>query len=278
MNLKRKVLFSAYTMLKQFQLIDRLNQDKHFANIVTYHRVNNYDNSQLTTPVKEFDRMMRQLSNDYNVISLYELIDQLNNKRSIEPKTVVITFDDGYKDNYECAASILNHYKLPATYFITSGYINTNKVFEWDRNSSVKHPLMTWGEVRELSNMGFDIGAHTVNHINLGKASNTIARDEIKGSKTRIEDEINKEINLFAYPFGGKDYIRSEIIDIVKEEGLACCCSNYGGKVTGNSNLYNLHRIPTYPNTIELMMELDNLMTFYDGRMSFNFRKTMNSY
>jgi len=273
MKLKRNLLYSAYRVLKKIQYIDRMNENNHIANIVTYHRVNNYDEESLTVQVDEFDRMMHQICSNYNVISLHTLIEQIKNKRAIEPKTVVITFDDGYKDNYQYAAPILDKYQIPATFFIASGYINTDKVFEWDRNSKVRHPMMTWDEVRELSQMGFDIGAHTMNHINLGKAPINIARNEIKGSKTHIEKEINKQIKLFAFPFGRKDCIRDEIIEVVKEEGLACCCSNYGGKVIDDNNLYNLCRIPTYTNTIELTMELDNFMTYYDGKMSINFKK-----
>jgi peptidoglycan/xylan/chitin deacetylase (PgdA/CDA1 family) len=195
---------------------------------------------------------------------------RIKNKETLDPKTVVITFDDGYKDNLLNAVPILKKYNIPATFFITSGYINTDNTLSWDKKSVVKHPLMTWDEVRELVRMGFDIGAHTVNHINLGEASLDTARKEITRCKSHIEMEIDKEINTFAFPFGKRNCIRDEVIKIIKEVGFDCCCSAYGGKVTKDTDLYNLYRIPMYPNTIELLMELDNFMIYFEGKMNIN--------
>ena len=118
--------------------------------------------------------------------------------------------------------------------------------------------------------MGFDIGAHTVNHVDLGSVSLDIAKDEILGSKRQIEKHTETEIKLFAYPFGRKECIREEVAKIVEEAGFECCCSGYGGKVVNSSNLYHLPRIPSYPTEIELTMELDNFMTYYDNKMRIN--------
>lgn len=267
MNIKREILFRSYRFFRKCGYLDKLNQDKHYANIITFHRVNNKSDA-LTIDIKKFDKMMKIVSKNYRVISLQSLIAKLNQDETLESNTVVITFDDGYQDNYKYAAPILRKYNLPATFFITTGYIGTDRIFDWDKESEFIHPNMTWDEVCSLSNMGFDIGAHTVNHVNLGSVSLDIAKNEILQSKLDIEEKLQKEIKLFAYPFGRKDCVNDEVIKIIKEVGFECCCSNYGGKVTKYSSNYNLHRIPAYPTTLELQMELDNYMTFYDGSMS----------
>ena len=116
--------------------------------------------------------------------------------------------------------------------------------------------------------MGFEIGAHTVTHADLGVVSLEEARREIQLSKKHIELELGKRVTSFAFPFGRRTSCKPEVSTIVKEEGYACCCSGYGGKVTEQSDLFNLFRIPMYPNTTELLMEIDNFMAYFDGRMS----------
>lgn len=268
--MRRYLLYNSYKFLKKIGYIHWINTFNNYANIIFYHRVNNYDSNALTTPTAVFEEMMHAVSRNYNVVSLKALIEKIKNKKPIEPKTVVITFDDGYRDNLLCAAPILQKYNIPATFFITSGYINTNRVLPWDEQNGANHPLMSWDEVKELVRMGFDIGSHTVNHVNLGKVSMDIARREIIGSKEQIEDKINKRITAISYPFGRRKCFRSARKEIIKEAGFDSCCSGYGGKVTECSDLYNLYRISMYPNTIELLMELDNFMTHFDGKMNIN--------
>lgn len=269
-NTRRHLLYSGYNFLKAMGLVSLNRFSSDHANILMFHRVNSYDFDSLTTPTHGFEETIREISTNYRAISLRELIGKIKNKAKIESKSVAVTFDDGYKDNFENAAPILLKYGIPATFFVTSGYINSQRVFSWDREQDSKFPLMSWDDVRSLSRMGFDIGSHTINHVNLGKVSSQEAREELYGSKAQIEDEVGKLVNTFAYPFGRKDCIRKDVIDIVKEAGYDCCCSGYGGKVKSDSDIYNLNRISMYPNLIELKMELDGFMTYYDGKMSIN--------
>ena len=268
--MKRKLLYFGYFVIKKLGFLYLANRFSNYASILMFHRVNDYDSGPLTTPTVVFEKIIETISKNYRAISLPSLIRIIKNNERLAPKTVVITFDDGYKDNYIYAAPILQRYGMPATFFITSGYIDTDKVFPWDMQSNVQHPLMTWEEVNKLSQDGFDIGAHTENHVILGEISLEKAKSDVVNSKRRIENEINKRVQTFAYPFGRKNCIRADVIPIIREAGFDCCCAGYGGKITSKSDLYNLYRIPAYPSVIETMMELDNFMTYFDGKMSIN--------
>lgn len=271
MSVKRQMVIAGYQWAKKVGYIRLKNDFLKCANIMFFHRVNDYDSDPLTTPSKVFNEIMEIISRDYRPVSLQALIKRIGEKKPFEPNTVVVTFDDGYKDNFLYAAPILERYDIPATFFITSGFIDTDRVFPWDGETNVKHLLMTWDEVRELARMGFEIGAHTINHVNLGTAPIETAEKELFGCKEKIEWEIGQEVKAFAFPFGGRDCIREETLDIVRKAGFSSCCSGYGGKVVLDSNLFNLHRFPVYPTTVETLMELDNFMYYYDGKMSFNF-------
>jgi peptidoglycan/xylan/chitin deacetylase (PgdA/CDA1 family) len=104
--------------------------------ILLYHRILDLqkERSPCSLPgvivsVKMFDQQMRYLSKNYHVISMESLVDRKKSNLPFPKKGVVITFDDGWKDNYSYAFPILKRYHLPTTIFLTSGYIGTNKTF-----------------------------------------------------------------------------------------------------------------------------------------------------
>jgi peptidoglycan/xylan/chitin deacetylase (PgdA/CDA1 family) len=268
MNPKRALLALTYNALKTSGLFSRWGAAEPYATILMYHRVNDTDPSLLTTHPAVFEEILAILKAEYQVVPLSDLVSRLAMKLPIAPQTVVITFDDGYRDNLLFAAPLLQKYALPATFFVTSGYIGTKRIFPWDNLTGGHHfPVMDWDEVRELSRMGFAIGAHTVNHVDLGQAPLDEARREIFQCKLSIEEQIAKPIVSFAYPFGKMKSIRPEILPVIAEAGFSHCCSGYGGKVHNKSNVFNLCRVPIYPTALELCMEIDNFMTYFDGRM-----------
>jgi len=210
------------------------------ARILLYHKVNN-SSKYLTVSTEKFDRQISYLKNNCTVVSLGELVECLTAKEITED-LVVITFDDGYKDNFDNALPILRKYKLPACFFVTSDIIGTAKTFKWDDDLELDCPKMTWDDVREIKQLRYDIGAHTVNHSDLGDIPLSSARFEIRSPKDRIAREVNVEVKFFSYPFGRKVNVTQPIIEEVKEAGYVCCCSAYGGANFSNSNLFDLKR------------------------------------
>lgn len=104
------------------------------ALIICYHRINDNSNSYLRPMiVKSFDRQMQYLSKAYNPVSLERIIEHIRDGRPLPPKAIAITFDDGYRDNYENAYPILKKYSIPATVFLTTDYIGTSGVSHWDK-------------------------------------------------------------------------------------------------------------------------------------------------
>lgn len=270
MSFRRNILFGGYRIVRRAGVFRLRSKALGCANVICFHRVNDRVSDSLTTPVAVFDELIRIIRAEYKPLPMNCLVGKLRAGDSLPANAVAITFDDGYKDNRTTAAPILAKYEVPATFFLTSGYIDTDRVFPWDQDSPVKHAMMTWSEVRELVSMGFDIGGHTVNHIDLGCSPIDDAEREIVGCKERIEREIAREIEAFAFPFGRADAIRDEVVDIVRRAGFHSCWSAYGGKVTAGSDRYRLERVPMYPTVTEMLMELDSFMTYYQGRMKFN--------
>ncbi len=97
--------------------------------ILCYHSINDLNNSKIFNPnivdTKNFLKQMKFLIKYYNVISLEYFVE--NHKKLTQNRNVVITFDDGYKDNYTIAYPFLKKYNLPATIFLATDFINTGK-------------------------------------------------------------------------------------------------------------------------------------------------------
>lgn len=271
MRLRRLLVLGVYKMLSLTRLISFCNNSSNYSSVLMFHRVHgsadNGDDDALSTPVEVFDSMMCSISRAYHIIPLRTLVEKIRRREDVPHMSVAITFDDGYRDNFLVAAPILQKYGASATFFVTSDYIGTERVFPWDNESKQKHPIMTWDDVRGLVQMGFEIGCHTANHYNLSDIGKDVAAYEILESKKRIEAEINSNVTLFAYPFGGKNHISSECMQAVKEAGFDCCCHGYGGKISVDSDLYDLPRVPAYPSMNELLMDIDGFITYLDGEM-----------
>jgi peptidoglycan/xylan/chitin deacetylase (PgdA/CDA1 family) len=177
---------------------------------------------------------------------LRSLVDRLERGDTLD-RHLAITFDDGYRDNFENAAPILERLSLPATFFIVSQWIGSDVVPWWDRELGVRHPWMTWDQARELRRRGFDIGAHTRTHANLGEVRGDVAREEIAGARRELERQFGEAVDLFAYPYGAKNQMTPENLELVRAAGFRCCCSCYGGLTTAGTDPFRLLRVPITP-------------------------------
>ena len=268
MSARRTILYSIYGLLRSIGYFVFRDRMAPYATVLTFHRVNDKENKDgLSVHPRLFEELLEVLEREYRVVSLARVLEMKSKSEPIPARTVAITFDDGYLDNFAVAAPILKHRKIPATFFVSSGYVGTTRKFPWDISNPVSHPTMTWDQVRQLAAEGFEIGAHSVNHLNLGACSPDVAGKEIIDSKRHIEDQLGASISGFAYPFGWKHSMSEVTSRIVREAGCAYCCSNYGGKVTNQSDSFNIQRTGVYPTTTEMLMEIDNFMTHYDGVM-----------
>jgi peptidoglycan/xylan/chitin deacetylase (PgdA/CDA1 family) len=114
----------------------------------------------------------------------------------------------------------------------------------WDRQSGVRHPWMTWDQVRSLHRRGFGIGAHTRTHVDLGAVSQTVAAEEILGARRELEQRLEAPIELFAYPYGRPGNLADSSRVLVKGAGFRCCCSCFGGLVGPDTDPFHLQRVP----------------------------------
>mgnify|MGYP000911672203 CR=1 FL=1 len=199
-----------------------------------YHSINNGDLFFNVFP-EEFEKQMRYLrENDFNIVSLKKFRQYLINK-SLPPKTVLITFDDGYQDNYFNAFPILKKYSLPATIFVTTGNIGKkNKI----RDDVLE--MLNWDHIKEMEESNLiDFEPHSVSHQKLSKIEIAEAEREIIDSTDIVEKKLNKKCLFFAYPYGAYN---DKVLSIIKKNGIELAFTVKSGKINLSDNILELNR------------------------------------
>ncbi|MFC1480346.1 polysaccharide deacetylase family protein, partial [Candidatus Omnitrophota bacterium] len=198
--------------------------------ILVYHAINSDKSSTLNVTAKNFSRQMAFLQRSgYSVMSLDELVDGINKGTGFIPKTVVVTFDDGYEDNYLNAFPVLAKHSMPATIFLITGYVG------------VREGYMNWDQVRLMIENGIDFGGHTRNDVYLPSVEDTRRLwDEVAGSKEDIELKTGKEAGYFCYPIGG---FNEKVKSAVKKAGYKGACTTNRGFDRLNHDVYELNRV-----------------------------------
>ncbi len=203
-------------------------QNHYVVPVFTYHHVSPVGSQLDTVSPESFEAQMAYLKrHGYQVISFDDLVDGIAKGRQFTHHEAVITFDDGYNDNYTYAYPILKKYGFPAIVFLISDQIGLPG-------------FLTWPQVKEMDAGGFMAGAHTRHHPYLPDIPLDRAQDEIMGSKRIIEENLGKRIDYFSYPSGG---FTSQIKTIVREEGFKAAGTTNRGNDKFNHDLFEIKRI-----------------------------------
>jgi len=216
--------------------------------VLYYHRIGTPD--VLTKSASEFRLDLDYLRRRYQCISLAELCGTIRSNAPLRHRSVVITFDDGYRDNFLEAAPLLKAAGLPATFFVATGFIGTDRDFDHDLrdggrgpNAAPRYPKLQWADLRAMQADGFEIAAHTVNHTNLGQADQDAVQMEVTGSLAALNRELGYTARAFSFPWGKPDDISTTAVQAVKQAGYYSAASAYGGVNGRGSDLFDIKRI-----------------------------------
>jgi len=153
----------------------------------------------------------------------------------------VISFDDAYEGALIHALPIMKKHGFSAIVFIVADLLGQRNNWCHGEDTTME-PLMTRTQVEEWLSAGFEIGAHTLTHPRLTSIPLLKAKNEIAGSKRKLEDLFGVPVRHFAYPWG--DY-NSAVMDLVEEAGFRTACSCDPGVVTNGVNRFRLPRFDT---------------------------------
>lgn len=234
------LVYGAGTTIKSFQNNDTAAVFANYHNyhvqrkynkipVLMYHSIATEKGNGLRVPTDMFKQQMQYLKdNNYEPITLDELYNDMENGKKIKNGAVVITFDDGYEDNYKNAYPILKEYGFKATIFVITSFTDKGDIF------------LKSDELKEMEANGIDIESHTVNHDKLPLLSYKSQLKTFTDSKKYLEKVLSKKVDYIAYPFG---QYNSNTLKAAKTAGYKMAFTT-SGRWAGKSNgIYKLNRV-----------------------------------
>ena len=230
---------------KEEELIEYINVPVEEVRIpiLMYHSICNDDpNNSLMIPTEMFAEQMEWLrENDFTAMSMDDVIEAMNTGK-VPKRPVLITFDDGYADNYINAFPELKNNNLKGTFFIISDTITEEGGY-----------YMSTSMLKEMKEAGMEIENHTANHLELNNLSREDAIDSIKRGQEFLRSVIGSNGNYLCYPVGRYS---DETIEIQKELGIKAALTTQGGISSIADGKYELKRIRISPMNIENFAEI----------------------
>lgn len=199
--------------------------------IIEYHKVDpdvTADGKEYNVTPEEFSEQLDYLKEEgYTTITLLDFMKAKKGKFNLPDKPIILTFDDGYEDNYKFMLPIIEERGAKAVVFMVT-------------NSIGKEGYLTWNELRDMQSRGVEIGSHTANHQPLSTLSREKQAEEMKLSKLLMEWNGLKTIFSFSYPNGDYD---EEMFELLKENEYLAAVTGESGLNTAKTNPYALRRV-----------------------------------
>lgn len=254
-TLREKVIeeFSIESIVENIEKIyqrEIVKKKKYEMPVIMYHRVIKDESEKgvhgTYVTVEQFEEQMKYLKKKgYETVTFKDLLNNRYKQRfDKDKKWIMLTFDDGYKDNYENAFPILKKYQFKGIIYVLDG-IEYNK---WDvdnpGNPEKRFTLMNQEELLEMQNYGIEFGGHTSTHPRLADLSIENVKSEIINSKSNIEKIVRRELLSFAYPYGS---LNEEVKRIPQEAGYKFAVATDSGSIVFSDDLFEIRRIGIFP-------------------------------
>jgi len=238
-----------------------VNGDERSLRVLMYHKVNDLPNNRMSMPVSLFDDQMAELGElGYTVVDLDAVLAHYIGRQPLPDGAVLITFDDGYRDNLENAAPVLKKYGYPAVQFVPIAYVGDSQPLPHEKYLSahgVFNPTVDWDEIRELERHGVRIESHGISHRPLAELEIDEAAREIAISKLKLEERLGRSVRAFSYVKGSEADYKPVHPSLVRQAGYDLAFTAVSGANSPSSDPLQLRRYNVEPyshRTFELVL------------------------
>ena len=184
----------------------------------------------LSVTPQAFDQQMAFLvSNGYRTVRVSDVAEHLLSGAPLPEKPIVLTFDDGYADNYKAAFPILKKYGMTATFYVIAQFTEDQRP-----------GYATWEQLREMANAEMEIGSHSIDHSDLRGRSIAFLTNQIAGSKQVIESRLGITVKTFSYPSGKYD---AKTIAVLRANGYLGAVTEIQGLQQTTNDIFELRRV-----------------------------------
>jgi peptidoglycan/xylan/chitin deacetylase (PgdA/CDA1 family) len=208
--------------------------------ILVHHLISDIPH-RMAMSTEMFFRQVQFLEKHYRVVSLSEAVELLKSGE-IHVPTVVLTFDDGYEENFLTLRSVVEATGVPVSIFVCTGVVEHQEEFSHDRAKGQSNfRALSWDQVAYLGNNGMEVGSHTRYHLNCGISDEGTLYEEIVGSKTDLQQRLGKRVRFFGFPFGEPENMSPHAMKLARshyEYFLSCFGGeNFASRANGRSHL-----------------------------------------
>jgi peptidoglycan/xylan/chitin deacetylase (PgdA/CDA1 family) len=248
-------------IISPFGRLLNLLKPRNEIRVLAYHRVNvekdSGKGSEWNVTPERFKAQMGLIKQGgYEVLTVREALEYLNCGADFPERAICLTFDDGYRDNYTFALPILERFNLKATFYLVTGYIGSDRVFEWIRDSkgmsddvSVSRsefmPL-NWDQVLEMERRGMEFGSHSHSHRSLSEIDPGIIAGELGESIRELEKHLSDGAYSFACPFGVWREAAEKLKELVQGSGYSGAFLGKWGALKKKAHPYDMPRLTIY--------------------------------
>lgn len=227
--------------------------------ILTHHLVADRPHV-MGVPTEDMWRRIRFLQRHYRIVSLSEA-ESLLSSGNVSVPTVVLTFDDGYCDNYITLRAVVEETRAKIVMFLATDQVELHKEFDHDLVAGIRNffPL-SWDQVDHWNQRDVEFGSHTCTHIDCGSRDRARLQTEVAGSARDLEMRLRQPCRFFAFPFGKRENMSAEAVQIAAAT-YSTFVSSYGGENLPRKGHREQHllRKGFYPHPWELELELQSV-------------------
>lgn len=203
--------------------------------ILMYHNVRPIDFattnafvSSLTLPPSEFDKQLLYLrERGFSTISMLDLSQHLRGLRSLPPRPIVLTFDDGFENNHQYAFTLLKSRGFTGTFYVITGLVGRTE-------------YMVWSQVADLARGGMEIGSHTINHPDLAHTPAAALERELVQSRRTLEEVTGRAVTTLSYPSGAYN---EQVVAAARQAGYASAVTTRNGGVQSGARPLEMTRV-----------------------------------
>ena len=224
---RRSIVYLLVLLVAAFSVLAWLGSAGSGIPVLTYHHIGS-GNGWLYVSEADFEQQLVYLrERGYKTISVAELAEGLSGRTKLPDRPIVLTFDDGYDDNYQAALPVLLRQGMRASFFVVTGKIG-------------QPGYMNWAQAREMRGRGMEIGSHTVHHYTLNEINLKEMERELLASRLMLESNLPAAPAVFANPFGET---APAVVELLGRTGYRAACSSVVGLNYPGGNLYMIRRM-----------------------------------
>jgi peptidoglycan/xylan/chitin deacetylase (PgdA/CDA1 family) len=207
--------------------------------IVHYHFV--FDDE-----LRSFERQLEWFRAEFEPVSLTEAATRLQ-RGDVGGRELVVTFDDGFRNQALNAAPLLREAGFSACFFLITGLVEApagDVLAFCNRRLHLPRPIdvMSWEDAQRLLELGHEVGSHTRTHPNLARLGAGPLEDELRGSRDELQQRLGRPVRHVSAPYGNAASFAPSVSNAARESGYATCSSALRGINPAGADVYALRR------------------------------------